>query len=198
MPGPDPASRRHRHLLARRPGARRRRPFPRVTGLGPAGGDPGQRPMRSPAARFVPPGGNGPCVTGQFVTAATRVFAGGVPVLLQDSVGSLRADRHADAASCSPDRAWSGADAMQLDFPYHFDGRERTAETGDGRPRPRPDRAAPVHPARRAGEPPRVRRGRHAAGLRRRAPGGRRHRRVHDPRRAAAALAQRDRSSKPT
>jgi hypothetical protein len=34
---------------------------------------------------FVPPGGNGPCVTGQFVTAATRVFAGGVPVLLQDS-----------------------------------------------------------------------------------------------------------------
>jgi uncharacterized Zn-binding protein involved in type VI secretion len=34
---------------------------------------------------FAPPSGNGPCVTGQFVTAATRVFAGGVPVLLQDS-----------------------------------------------------------------------------------------------------------------
>jgi hypothetical protein len=26
-----------------------------------------------------------PCVTGQFVVAATRVLAGGVPVLLQDS-----------------------------------------------------------------------------------------------------------------
>ena len=35
---------------------------------------------------FVPPGGNGPCVTANFVTAATRVFAGGVPVLTQDGV----------------------------------------------------------------------------------------------------------------
>lgn len=35
---------------------------------------------------FVPPGGNGPCVTAQFVTSAARVLAGGQPVLLQDSV----------------------------------------------------------------------------------------------------------------
>jgi hypothetical protein len=35
---------------------------------------------------FVPPGGNGPCVTGTFITAATRVLAGGVPVVLQDGV----------------------------------------------------------------------------------------------------------------
>jgi len=28
---------------------------------------------------------NGPCVTGQFVSSATRVTAGGQPVLLQDS-----------------------------------------------------------------------------------------------------------------
>ena len=34
---------------------------------------------------FVPPGGNGPCVTAQWITAATRVRAGGVPVVLQDS-----------------------------------------------------------------------------------------------------------------
>ncbi len=34
---------------------------------------------------FVPPGGTGPCVTAQWVVAATRVRAGGVPVLLQDS-----------------------------------------------------------------------------------------------------------------
>ena len=34
---------------------------------------------------FVPPGGNGPCVTAQWVSAATRVRVGGMPVLLQDS-----------------------------------------------------------------------------------------------------------------
>jgi hypothetical protein len=32
-----------------------------------------------------PPAANGPCVTAQFVSAATRVRAGGIPVLLQDS-----------------------------------------------------------------------------------------------------------------
>jgi len=34
---------------------------------------------------FVPPGGNGPCVTAQFVTAATRVTSNGQPLLLMDS-----------------------------------------------------------------------------------------------------------------
>ncbi len=34
---------------------------------------------------FVPPGGTGPCVTAQWIVPATRVRAGGVPVLLQDS-----------------------------------------------------------------------------------------------------------------
>ena len=34
---------------------------------------------------FVQTGGNGPCVSAQFVLGATRVFVGGVPVLLQDS-----------------------------------------------------------------------------------------------------------------
>jgi uncharacterized Zn-binding protein involved in type VI secretion len=33
---------------------------------------------------FSTPGGPMPCVTAQWVTAATRVRAGGVPVLLQD------------------------------------------------------------------------------------------------------------------
>jgi hypothetical protein len=32
-----------------------------------------------------PPAANGPCVTAQFITAATRVQVGGAPVLLQDS-----------------------------------------------------------------------------------------------------------------
>lgn len=34
---------------------------------------------------FVPPGGNGPCVTAQWVLAATRVFSGGQPLCLLDS-----------------------------------------------------------------------------------------------------------------
>jgi hypothetical protein len=34
---------------------------------------------------FAPPAGNGPCVTAQFVTAATRVMSNGQPLLLQDS-----------------------------------------------------------------------------------------------------------------
>jgi hypothetical protein len=34
---------------------------------------------------FVPPVGNGPCVTAQWVVGATRVFAGGQPVLVQTS-----------------------------------------------------------------------------------------------------------------
>ena len=32
---------------------------------------------------FVSPGGNGPCVTGQWIVGATRVFASGQPVVLQ-------------------------------------------------------------------------------------------------------------------
>ena len=34
---------------------------------------------------FVPPAGNGPCVAAQWVTAATRVLVGGMPVVLVDS-----------------------------------------------------------------------------------------------------------------
>jgi len=34
---------------------------------------------------FVPPAGNGPCITAQWVVGATRVFAGGQPVLVQTS-----------------------------------------------------------------------------------------------------------------
>lgn len=34
---------------------------------------------------FVPPSGNGPCVTAQWITAAVRVRSSGVPLLLQDS-----------------------------------------------------------------------------------------------------------------
>ena len=33
----------------------------------------------------LPPAANGPCVTAQWITAAARVRAGGLPTLLQDS-----------------------------------------------------------------------------------------------------------------
>jgi hypothetical protein len=35
---------------------------------------------------FVPPGGNGPCVTGQWIVGATRAFAGGQPLVLMSGV----------------------------------------------------------------------------------------------------------------
>ena len=34
---------------------------------------------------FVPPGGNGPCVTAQWITGAVRVTSNGQPLLLLDS-----------------------------------------------------------------------------------------------------------------
>jgi hypothetical protein len=34
---------------------------------------------------FVPSAGNGPCVMAQWLTAATRIKAGGVPILLSNS-----------------------------------------------------------------------------------------------------------------
>ena len=37
-----------------------------------------------------PPAANGPCLTASWVTAATRVTAGGQPVLLTDSQADLR------------------------------------------------------------------------------------------------------------
>ncbi len=59
--------------------------FPRVK----VGGQPivtQSAPYTVAGCPFVTPGGNPlPCVTANWVTAATRVRAGGLPVLLQDS-----------------------------------------------------------------------------------------------------------------
>jgi hypothetical protein len=59
-------------------------PFPRVT----VGGQPIATiaaPYTVAGCAFAPPSGNGPCVTAQWLTGATRVTAGGVPVVLADS-----------------------------------------------------------------------------------------------------------------
>ncbi len=60
-------------------------PFPRVR----VGGQPvvtQSAPYTVAGCPFVTPGGNPlPCVTANWVSAAARVKAGGLPVLLQDS-----------------------------------------------------------------------------------------------------------------
>ncbi len=59
-------------------------PNPRVK----VGGQPvttQPNPYTVAGCAFVPPSGNGPCVTAQWVVGATRVLAGNQPVLLQTS-----------------------------------------------------------------------------------------------------------------
>ena len=67
----------------------------------------------------MPPAGNGPCVTAQWLVGATRVLAGGQPVLLQDSRRRLRADGHAADRRRHPD-AGDGdvTDARRLPVPH--------------------------------------------------------------------------------
>jgi hypothetical protein len=60
-------------------------PFPRVRVMG--------QPVTTIAAPYVvagcampvPTGGNGPCVTAQWITGSTRVLAGGQPLVVQSS-----------------------------------------------------------------------------------------------------------------
>jgi hypothetical protein len=59
-------------------------PMPRVRVVGPPVAVQ-TAPYAVAGCPFVPPSGNGPCVTAQWITAATRVRAGGAPLVLQDS-----------------------------------------------------------------------------------------------------------------
>src|SRR6266478_2260579 len=59
-------------------------PSPRVTVSGqPVVTQPA--PYVVAGCAFVPPAGNGPCVTAQWVVGATRVLVSGQPVLVQSS-----------------------------------------------------------------------------------------------------------------
>jgi hypothetical protein len=60
-------------------------PDPRVTVMGQPVTKLGAPYVVAGCALPPPPAANGPCVTAQFVTAATRVTASGQPVLLLDS-----------------------------------------------------------------------------------------------------------------
>ena len=78
---------------------------------------------------FVPPGGNGPCVTAQWVVGATRVVAGGAARAVANQPGDLRAD--GDATESGPDANAGGGTMSQFDYPFHFDTRGRTAGRDD-------------------------------------------------------------------
>ncbi|HVO42175.1 MAG TPA: hypothetical protein VMT34_06120 [Aggregatilineales bacterium] len=59
-------------------------PNPRVLVMGQPVSTLGA-PYAVAGCAFAPPAGNGPCVTAQFVTSATRILVAGQPVLLLDS-----------------------------------------------------------------------------------------------------------------
>jgi hypothetical protein len=61
-------------------------PFPRVTVSGQPIVTLGAPWVVAGCAMPPPIAGNGPCVTGQWLMGATRVLAGGMPVLLQSSL----------------------------------------------------------------------------------------------------------------
>ena len=59
---------------------------PRVLVIGqPVVTLPGLYAITSPCTMPPPPNGNGPCVTAQFTSAATRVLSNGLPVVLSGS-----------------------------------------------------------------------------------------------------------------
>ena len=80
---------------------------------------------------FVPPAGNGPCVTGQWIVGATRVLALGQPVVIMTGVLDVRAHGHAAPARVGPDPRDRDVGRCTSTIPYHFDGRGRTATTTD-------------------------------------------------------------------
>ena len=74
---------------------------------------------------FVPPGGNGPCVTAQWVVGCDARPGQRTTCVDANERCDLRADRYA----VERDRDTNTSHRhMNVDFPYHFDARGRTAE----------------------------------------------------------------------
>ena len=71
-------------MLARRPGAADRAE-PARDGERPADGELAAPYVVAGCALPPPPAANGPCVTAQWITGATRVTSNGQPLLLLDS-----------------------------------------------------------------------------------------------------------------
>ena len=138
-------------------------PNPRVL----VGGQPSvvmTAPYAVAGCPFAPGGVPTPCVTAQWMTAATRVDqqrpAGAAP----GQPGGVRAERHAAHGRHDPGAGDGGVVAtplesarVNIDFPFQIDGSRRTATTGDDDARARSHRAAALHGTRRAREPTGVR-----------------------------------------
>ncbi len=132
-------------------------PNPRVL----VSGQPTVRDDRAVRDRGLPVhvgGGPVPCVTAQWVVAATRVSSNGQPRRADGQPGDLRAERHAA-------RAGRGADARDRELRRRRTFTFRTGSTAAGTPdrrrrsdvHPRPDRAGAVHRAGRARDAARLR-----------------------------------------
>ena len=127
-----PPSRRHRALRARRQ-APPTAPNPRVLVSGQPTVDDDRAVRRSPAARSPSPAARCRASPAQWVVAATRVLVERPAGRADGQPGGLRAERarrslpvvDADA------RDRELRTPMNLDFPYHFDGRGRTARATD-------------------------------------------------------------------
>ena len=88
-------------MLARRTGhADRAEPAVLVSGMPVA---TIAAPYAVAGCAFVPPGGNGPCVTGQWIVGADAGAVAGPAARHHDRHFDLRADRDADAAGSSAD-----------------------------------------------------------------------------------------------
>ena len=90
------------------------------------------RRRRAARCRRRPPA-NGPCVTAQWITAATARHVERTAAAAARQPGDLRADRHAAASIVVTQTRVTGMlrRRMNIDFPFHFDGRGRTAATDD-------------------------------------------------------------------
>ena len=87
-------------------------------------------PYTVAACPDVTPPGNGPCVTANWVVGAVRVMSEDQPVAITTGTATciptgtpLLPRSSADPGACNLNE-----DAMNLNFPYQFDGRGRTAQ----------------------------------------------------------------------
>ena len=108
-------------------------PNPRVLVERPAGRDAGRPRTRSPAAPSARRRAAARASTAQWVRRRTRVLRRrACRLLLRTASGGLRADRARRLIAVRHAAAGRGRrDRCSVDFPFRFDGRGRTATTGD-------------------------------------------------------------------
>jgi phage baseplate assembly protein W len=78
-----------------------------------------------------PAAANGPCVTAQYITAATQDHQQRRPAAADRQPGDLHALRNAIACDRHANQGHGSLTMMHVDFPYRFDARGRTAGTDE-------------------------------------------------------------------